>query len=399
MSKTTTETNVSQVTLDLDEILGTPGAENIITATSDLKKPNIFSNGKVDMKFVNEESTEEIPVKPEIKNDQTKPAATDAEVTEVLSTVPGELFAKGKTETAALFQKFIKAGKLVPFDDDKKIEDYSDKDYEELLEANMAEREQKIRQQTPVEFFQSLPEEMQVAAKYIADGGRDIKGLFQALAQTEEIRDLDVADPTDHETIVRNYLRATNYGNEEDIDEEITGLKDRSELQNKAIKYKPKLEMMQETIIAQKLAKQEQMREQQAHASNTYMQNIYRTLEPGVLNGVRLDKKTQNMLYEGLVSPRYPSISGRPTNLLGHLLEKYQYVEPNHSLITETLWLLADPDGFKNKLREQGKNGAIEKTVRQLKTEEQNRDTDSPVIEKDEASTRRIPRNNNFFKR
>jgi len=52
------------------------------------------------------------------------------------------------------------------------------------------------------------------------------------------------------------------------------------------------------------------------------------------------------------------------------LLEKYQFVEPRHDLIAEALWLLADPNGYKNKVREQGSKQALEKTVRQLKTEE-----------------------------
>ena len=71
-----------------------------------------------------------------------------------------------------------------------------------------------------------------------------------------------------------------------------------------------------------------------------------------------------------MVQPNYPSISGKPTNLLGHLLEKYQFVEPRHDLIAEALWLLADPNGYKNRVREQGSRAAVEKTVRQLKTEQ-----------------------------
>jgi hypothetical protein len=112
-----------------------------------------------------------------------------------------------------------------------------------------------------------------------------------------------------------------------------------------------------------------------------------------------LDKKTQGMLYTGLVQPGYPSISGKQTNMLGHLLEKYQYVEPRHDLIAEALWLLADPDGYKSKIKEQGKNAAVEKTVRQLKTEQAKMATSTPVVEQEETTQRRIPRGGNFFKR
>ena len=115
-------------------------------------------------------------------------------------------------------------------------------------------------------------------------------------------------------------------------------------------------------------------------------------------NGLKLDKKTQAQLYSGLVQPQYPSISGKPTNLLGHLLEKYQFVEPNYPLIAEALWLLSDPDGYRNELKKQGKTAAVEQTVRQLKTE-QSRKNISTYQEEDEPKTRKITRPQNIFKR
>ena len=125
----------------------------------------------------------------------------------------------------------------------------------------------------------------------------------------------------------------------------------------------------------------------------------------GELGGVKLDKKTQGLLYSGLVQPNYPSISGKPTNLLGHLLEKYQFVEPNHGLIAEALWLLADPNGYKTKIKEQGGRAAVEKTVRALKTEEQRKITSSTPTDEDERprktqQQKTIARNNgNIFRR
>jgi hypothetical protein len=62
-----------------------------------------------------------------------------------------------------------------------------------------------------------------------------------------------------------------------------------------------------------------------------------------------------------MVSAQYPSITGKPTNLLGHLLEKYQFVEPNYGLITEALWLLSDPDGYRQNVKQSGANEAMAK--------------------------------------
>ena len=102
------------------------------------------------------------------------------------------------------------------------------------MEANFAEIENKVRQETPVEFFESLPEELQYAAKYVADGGQDLKGLFAALAQVEQVREMNPADEYDQEMIVRQYLQATNFGNSDEIEEEITTWRDLGVLEKKS---------------------------------------------------------------------------------------------------------------------------------------------------------------------
>ena len=100
----------------------------------------------------------------------------------------------------------------------------------------------------------------------------------------------------------------------------------------------------------------------------------------------------------GLTQAQYPSVSGRPTNLLGHLLERYQFVEPNYPLIAEALWLLSDPDGYRKNLQVVGKNQATEQVVRQLKTE-QARKNSYTANDDDDRSTRKITRQTNIFKR
>jgi len=404
MSTQNTETtSIEQVEMNLDEILGTPGAENVMLPEEE-KKPNVFSSAKLDLSFIDKPDDEK-------EGDEKETASIDDVIGEV---DPDGDFRKkeeaddkpksgrpkvDKSGMAELINKLTDAGKLVPFEDDKPMEDYTLKDYEELMDANFAEIENKVRQETPVEFFESLPEELQYAAKYVADGGQDLKGLFKVLAQAEEVRELDPTSERDQEQIVREYLRATNFGTAEDIEEEIDGWRDRGDLQSKANKFKPKLDKMQESVVVQKLAKQEQMKRQQQAASEAYMQNVYNTVAAADLNGIKLDKRTQNMIYTGLVQPSYPSISGRQTNLLGHLLEKYQYVEPNYNKIAKVLWLLADEEGYESKVKEQGKTAQVEKTVRQLKTEQAKLATSSPVVEKEETTQRKIPRNGNFFKR
>ena len=160
---------------------------------------------------------------------------------------------------------------------------------------------------------------------------------------------------------------------------------------------------MQEKVVAAKLQEQDMKRKQQEQASQNYMKNVYETLKGGTIGDTKIDKKTQAFLYNGLVNPSYPSISGNNTNLLGHLLEKYQFVEPNYDLITEALWLLSDPKGFKETIMKKGSNKAVEETVRKLKTAQSSKSSAAAVQEEVPAKKqkRKIARGGgaNIFKR
>jgi hypothetical protein len=417
-------TTVTQVDLDIDNILGTPGAENIMLPSGEEKKPeppkpNLFTSKPVDLSFLDNADEDDSDDSSSSADAGTpaQPAATKSndEINQDLDSFSNPEADKGgrpkmsKDGMIEFTKKLIEKGIIVPFEtEDGKEEDltkYSIKDFEELFDANLQEKERKMRNQIPVEFFQQLPEELQVAAKYVSDGGQDLKGLFRTLAQVEEVRQLDPENEYDQENIVRAYLTAKNPDwTTDEIEEEIVGWKDRDELAAKAQKLKPKLDAMQQQVVAHRLQQQEQMRQQQQQQAQMYMNNVYKVLDPGDLNGLKLDKKTQSMLYAGLVQPNYPSISGRQTNLLGHLLEKYQYVEPRHDLIAEALWLLSDPDGYRSKVKESGKKEATEKTVRMLKTEQATKVSSSNTTDADDDKssrpTQRLQRPNpNFFKR
>ena len=302
---------------------------------------------------------------------------------------------------ADVFNKLIADDKIVGFDDGKELEEYSAKDFEELIQANLDQRANDVRRETPAQFFQSLPEELQIAAKYVADGGHDMKGLFRALSHVEESYQRDIKNESDQVHIIREYLGATGYGNDEEIDEEIEIWKDLGKLEQQAGKFKPKLDKMQEKVVAGKLQEQEMKKKQQEQASQNYMQNVYNTLKTGKVGDIKVDKKTQSLIYNGLVNPSYPSISGQNTNLLGHLLEKYQFVEPNYDLVSEALWLLADPTSYKSQIMKKGETKAVEQTVRKLKTTQSDKSASSTAERKSATpSKRKIQRGGeNIFKR
>jgi len=427
----TVETKVTQEDVNLDEIFnGTPGAE-AITLPEEPEKPNVFTRKEnIDPSFLNEPTdvAEKVEEKEEVKEEPTSETSTE-ESTKPVSEKPStneteEAFAAidavdgpetvdetvttiGKKNTsgiADIFDRLIKDDKIVPFDDDKSLVDYTTKDWEELINANLEEKANEVRRESPKQFFESLPQELQIAARYVADGGQDLKGLFSALATVEETRDLDVKKEKDQEQIIKEYLTATGYGDVNEISEEIEIWKDLGKLETQASKFKPKLDKMQESIVSQRLQEQQKMVEQQQKASQQYMDNVYHTLKDGTLGDIKIEKKVQAMLYNGLVQPNYPSISGKNTNLLGHLLEKYQFVEPNYQLVSEALWLLQDPKGYKDRIMEKGAQQSVENTVRKLKTAQSDRSGNSLGIENEEDANKpkkkKLPRqNNNIFKR
>tara|TARA_R110000772_G_scaffold116820_3_gene222000 strand:+ start:1617 stop:2888 length:1272 start_codon:yes stop_codon:yes gene_type:complete len=411
-------TTVDQVDINIDEIFGMPGAESIMLPEEEEKKTVFHTEEPVDTTFI-DNPVEEVKTTT-TETEEEKPEVTASEVQDTIDELDDVITShedqeatpgRRKTDKNGLQElaaKMIEEGSLFGFDDDKELEDYTTKDFRELFEANFQEREKKVAEKLPQEFFQSLPEELQVAAKYVADGGQDLKGLFRTLAQVEEMRQLDVTNEYDQAEIARQYLNATGFGTPEEIEQEITDWKDLDRIEQKANQFKPKLDAMQEEIVGQQLAAQEHKKEQQAEQSKAYQENVYSTLSSGTIGGLKLDKKVQGLLFSGLVQPNYPSISGKPTNLLGHLLEKYQFVEPRHDLIAEALWLLADPNGYKTKVRDQGGKQAVEKTVRQLKTEQSRKRSSSSIsneyektspARKSSKTSKKTVSKNNMFKR
>lgn len=413
-------TTVKTVDLDIDSWLGAPGADSIVTPQED-PKPNMFSQDKdVDLSFVDKKDT---PADDD-SDDAGKTPPAPVDVDDLFGKLSDDNSddqdepAKGKggrpkTEKSGLvefFKKRIESKEMFAFDDydesKQSLDDYlgtlSEKDMDELWKANVDNLKNEVASSTPKEFFESLPDELQYAAKYVMDGGQDLKGLFQALAQVEQVRDLDPTAEGDQEGIIRSYLQATNFGSPEEIDEELNTWKDLGVLEKKAKQFKPKLDQMQEQIVQNQIEEQEVRNQQQQQAAQAYMDNVFEALRAAEINGLKLDKKTQASLYTGLVQPNYPSISGRPTNQLGHLLEKHQFVEPNYPLIAEALWLLSDPDAYREQLRKQGSSKAVEATVRQLKTE-QARKTSTSFDDSDEpasrSTARKIPRSTNIFRR
>jgi hypothetical protein len=413
----TGQTNVSSVTLEsIDDFLPMPGADSVVTSDQEKgAKPTVFSKpDRTNLDFLDDDD--------EVPEGQTKPNAVDTteaiaalddilEDDAELGTKPG----RRKTDKNGLVEflkKRIETNEMFTFDDfddtkqnlDEYLGGLSEKDIEELWTANVDTIKKDVAASTPKEFMESLPKELRQAAEYVQSGGKDIKGMLRALSQVEEMRSLDPSNEDHQEAIVRNYLHASGFGNgdQDMIEEQIEEWAEAGTLNKKAGQFKPKLDSMQEEIMQGKMAQQEAHNQSQIKKKEEYMNNIYETLKPSELNGVKIDSKRQKFLWDELTTVKYESMQGRPTNLLGKLLEDHQFSDkPRYDLIAETLWLLSDPDDYKENIRRQVKNETTQETVRSLKTEQNRRlaSTVDDTAEETKPVSRKLTKTQNIFKR
>lgn len=362
-----------------DDFIALVDGDSVITPEVPEKKTTIFSpEQETDLSFLDNEENpdpdapEPDPETDDLLNSLGAEAEQEEEEENVDPAAPAKTGRKkiDKSGLVETFSKLFEEEVLVPFEDDKPLEEYSIQDWKDLIKANIEDREATLRENTPKEFFEALPKELQHAAKYVAEGGTDLKGLFSALAQSEEVRSLDPKNPKHQATIVREYLNAT-MEDRELAEEQLQEWEDAGLLERKAAQLQPKLEKLNEKIVAQKIQQQEELRQKQIKTRETYLENVTSTLKAGELSGLKITSKVQKELYDGLTQTNHKSITGRPTNELGKLLEDYQFSEnPRYDLIAEALWLLKDRDGYMKSLSENFKKDFTEETVKTLKTEQ-----------------------------
>lgn len=269
-------------------------------------------------------------------------------------------------------KKLIEKGILQPFDDDKDLADYTIDDFQELIEANIVAKTETVAKEAPLQIFGQLPEDVQKVIAYSLNGGTDTKSILQSVLQSQEIVELNVEKEEDQKSIIRSWLQSIEYGPASEIEDEITSIEDRGDLRKKAEAFKPQLDAKQAGIIQKKLADQEAANLRAQEAAKEYSNKIHAVLATGELNGIKIDNKIQNMLYYGLTdSKSYQDKSGKPTTMLGHLLEEHQFGKnPNQALIAEALWLLSDPENYRNSVKSVGKKESTKETYRALKAAE-----------------------------
>jgi len=365
---------------NIDDFLPIPGAESVVTS------PNVLTTEKEETIDIDEDFKDEL-------EDVIPSLNSEEEESEEKFKTP----AKGKIKNNAdVFKSLIDKGLLIPFDDDKPLEEYTEKDWEDLIKSNFEEKEKELQEKIQTEFFEALPKELQMATKYVLEGGTDLQGMFRALAQTEQVKQLDAEIPEHHEHIVRAYLYAKGFGTQEQIEEQIEEWSEMNMLGKKARQFKPAIDEMQEEIVQQQVKKQEEHKKAMIAKRESYINNVVDVLKTGELGGVKIDSKRQKMLFEEMTTTKYQSMTGRPTNLLGKLLEDYQFGDkPRYDLIAEAVWLLAEPDSYKEAIMQVAKNKTTDEITRKLKTEQDNKaaTNNAPESKPEKRTIKRQSRN------
>lgn len=387
------ETKMESIDLSEFDFLPGAGAEDVIT-------PTVLTNPKqVDIKI--DENIDD-----DDEGEEGKEKNKEVNLDDVIPSLSPDDDNEGKDgshkvyNNADIFKKLIEKKLIIPFEDDKPLEEYTEKDFIELMETNIEERSKDIEAKVQEEFFSSLPRELQMATKYVVDGGTDLQGLFRALLQSNQVQQLDANEPSHQEHIARAYLHATNFGTSEIIEDQIREWYENGTLEKRAKQFKPVIDKMQEEVVNKQLQEQEKFKQQQIEKRKAFIDNIANVLKAGELNGIKIDKKRQEMLFNEMTTTKYQARNGFPTNLFGKLLDDYQWGDkPRYDLIAEALWLLAEPEEYKKAIRESGKKEAAEEAVRKLKMAQESGESNSSMPE-DKSERRTIKRKQrNIFER
>ena len=221
--------------------------------------------------------------------------------------------------------------------------------------------------------------------------------MFAALAQSERVQKLNPESSA--KDIAYQYLKAKGFGTDEEISDQITEWEDAEVLQKKAEQFKPKLEELNEQILQQKLDEQEQIKQRQIETARKYTETVQNQIASiKDLGGIPVDASKQQAILVDFLQAPYTTVTGRQTNKLGYLLEKYQYSEPNYGLLAEALWLLSDPEGYREEQRKIGSNAKVGEVARKLKTESAKRPASQSIQKVGRPTVQRAP-NNNVFRR
>lgn len=250
-------------------------------------------------------------------------------------------------------------------------EDYEIKTKEDLValvKDNIQDKLSEVNQNIFQEQLEALPPQFQSIMKYGLSGGTDVKSLLESWGEAERVFALDITSDTGKEQVVRDYLRLTKYGSDEEINQDIQTWKDLGTLDKKAEAFKPKLEEHQMRVIAAKEKEADDARQKELQYTQQYIKAVGQVLSKEDINGLKLDKQTKQFIYQN-VQPIYQSqLTGKPIDALEAVVEELKYGQnANPEFYSQLLLFATQPEVFMETLKLQLKNNVTIEQERKLR--------------------------------
>ena len=369
-----------------EDIGFTAGAETVITADDiprnilddSIHSPVSLVTVLEDKAKEKEEATKK--VEPVIVADKT-PVSLETIADTILETeeekVEQSAAGRPKTDKNALISYLktkVESNEFSVYDDydekvplDQYLSGLPEKELYELLDSNIQKAANIGYEKAPLELREALPPKMQYAIDYIAAGGTNLEELFTSLAKTVQIEKLNPEKEQDQQKIVRSYLQVTTKLTADQIDEQVDEWADAGKIEKKAKEFKPTLDEMHEQQVQYQIQQEANATKQRQEAAYAYAQKVGAVLSKGEIGGMKINKTEANDLYYDLVETNYQSVSGKPTNLIGHILEKIQMVEPDFNKVAKLALFMNDMDAYDARVKQLGANDKVVETVKKLK--------------------------------
>lgn len=204
-----------------------------------------------------------------------------------------------------------------------------------------------------------------------AEKDKETQSYLRTLLEEQNIKSLDVTNEYDQEKILRQWYKAKEDYNQEEIEEKITDLKTAGLLEKEAKRIKPKLDDEAESIAKKKEVEQKQFKELENRVREDYSNKVLDTLKKGKLSGIDLSKDDAIKLYNVLTQEDLEiKVAGKPTTM-SHLeaLVLYHKHDPKGSIESLALaaMLLTNRAKFDKEYSKQLETKVTEKFVTQHK--------------------------------
>lgn len=337
-----------------------------VPATTDPLKPETTLNPEQDAaKFLQQQQVTAITTDEE--EDTEEAAATAAveaakiaaEKTKKAGRPPVE---KLDDNTVKLVKSLIDDKKLFGFQDGK-IETKAD--LQDLLDANFNHKIETQQKEIYEQVFKSFTPAMQFIAQYAqqVSSPSELLPLLQNTSNIERFASLDENNPIHQEQIVREKMRLA--GDSEDvIEQEITDLKDRAKLADKAKVYKPALQQFYEKQV-------KQLADQKAQEEHQYFEmvkqndaNIRKVLDADQFDGMKLKQTHKGVVYELLAVPREEYGGGMG---IYHIIDTL-FQQGKFDKLAKIALLAGDEKAFEELISNKAKFTMADSTARKLNT-------------------------------